>query len=86
MPAGRRRPRRTGVGQRLVRAASHLCGHGEYHAHHVGGGVRPGAARCGPEATFRIDETIPQLVNTLIAQQGIPGLRFIDRHGQTVPW
>lgn len=40
----------------------------------------------GPQAAFSIEETIPQLVNTLIAQQGAPGLRFIDRHGETVPW
>lgn len=40
----------------------------------------------GPNATFSIEETVPQLVDTLIAQQGIPGLRFIDRHGETVPW
>jgi NAD(P)-dependent dehydrogenase (short-subunit alcohol dehydrogenase family) len=40
----------------------------------------------GPEATFSIKETIPQLVDTLVAQQGIPGLRFIDRHGKPVPW
>lgn len=40
----------------------------------------------GPEATFSVEETIPQLVDTLVAQQGVPGLRFIDRHGKTVPW
>jgi NAD(P)-dependent dehydrogenase (short-subunit alcohol dehydrogenase family) len=40
----------------------------------------------GPEATFNVEETIPELVDTLIAQQGTPGLRFIDRHGRTVPW
>ena len=40
----------------------------------------------GPEATFSIEETVPQLVDTLVAQQGAPGLRFIDRHGKTVPW
>ena len=40
----------------------------------------------GPEATFSMEETIPELVDTLVAQQGTPGLRFIDRHGKTVPW
>jgi NAD(P)-dependent dehydrogenase (short-subunit alcohol dehydrogenase family) len=40
----------------------------------------------GPEATFSIEETIPELVDTLVAQQGTPGLRFIDRHGVSVPW
>ncbi len=40
----------------------------------------------GPHATFSVEETIPQLVDTLLTQQGIPGLRFIDRHGEIVPW
>ena len=40
----------------------------------------------GPEATFSVEETIPDLVDTLLAQQDTPGLRFIDRHGKTVPW
>tara|TARA_R110002124_G_scaffold1797_16_gene11536 strand:- start:39676 stop:40386 length:711 start_codon:yes stop_codon:yes gene_type:complete len=40
----------------------------------------------GPEAPFGVEETIPQLVDTLVAQQGTPGLRFIDRDGETVSW
>lgn len=40
----------------------------------------------GPQATFSIEEAIPQLVDTLLAQQGMPGLRFVDRYGVTVPW
>ena len=40
----------------------------------------------GPNAPFSVEETIPQVVDTLVAQQGTPGLRFIDRHGETVPW
>lgn len=40
----------------------------------------------GPEAPFSIEETVPQLVETLLAQRGKPGLRFIDRHGAHVPW
>ena len=40
----------------------------------------------GPNAPFGVEETIPQVVDTLLAQQGTPGLRFIDRHGTTVPW
>jgi len=48
------------------------------------GWIRTGLG--GPNAPFRIEETIPQLVDTLLAQQGTPGLRFIDRHGATVPW
>lgn len=40
----------------------------------------------GPDAPFSIEETIPQIVDTLLAQQGTAGLRFIDRHGEVVPW
>ncbi|WP_245896589.1 SDR family oxidoreductase [Sphingomonas fennica] len=40
----------------------------------------------GPDATFSVEETIPDLVETLLVQQGTPGLRFIDRHGKTVSW
>ena len=40
----------------------------------------------GPEAALSIEEAIPPLVATLIAQQRTPGLRFLDRHGATVPW
>lgn len=40
----------------------------------------------GPDAPFCVEETIPQIVDTLLAQRGLPGLRFIDRHGETVPW
>ena len=40
----------------------------------------------GPNATFSVEETVPQIVDTLLAQQDTPGLRFIDRHGATVPW
>jgi NAD(P)-dependent dehydrogenase (short-subunit alcohol dehydrogenase family) len=40
----------------------------------------------GPHATFSVEETIPQVVETLVAQLGTPGLRFIDRHGAPVPW
>ena len=40
----------------------------------------------GPEAPLSVEEAIPPLVDTLLAQQGKPGLRFLDRHGETVPW
>lgn len=40
----------------------------------------------GPDAPFSVEEAIPPLIDTLIAQQGKPGLRFLDRHGATVPW
>jgi NAD(P)-dependent dehydrogenase (short-subunit alcohol dehydrogenase family) len=40
----------------------------------------------GPNAPFSIEESIPKVVNVLLAQQGKPGLQYLDREGQTVPW
>lgn len=40
----------------------------------------------GEGAPFGIDEAIPDVVSVLLAQQGRPGLRYLDRMGQTVPW
>jgi NAD(P)-dependent dehydrogenase (short-subunit alcohol dehydrogenase family) len=40
----------------------------------------------GPDATLTIEESIPALVDTIEAQRGRPGLRYLDRFGATVPW
>jgi NAD(P)-dependent dehydrogenase (short-subunit alcohol dehydrogenase family) len=40
----------------------------------------------GSQAPFGVEETMPLLVDLLIAQRGTPGLRFLDRQGQVVPW
>ncbi len=40
----------------------------------------------GPRAPFGVDETIPAVVDVLIAQTGRPGLRYLDRFGGTVAW
>lgn len=40
----------------------------------------------GAEAPFGIEETVPQIVTTLLAQQGKPGLHYLDREGRTVRW
>jgi NAD(P)-dependent dehydrogenase (short-subunit alcohol dehydrogenase family) len=40
----------------------------------------------GPDAPFGVEETIPHVVDVLLAQQGKPGLRYLDRHAKTVPW
>ena len=40
----------------------------------------------GPDATFGIEEAVPKVVEALLAQQGKPGLRYLDREGRTVPW
>jgi NAD(P)-dependent dehydrogenase (short-subunit alcohol dehydrogenase family) len=40
----------------------------------------------GENAPFGVEEAMPRIADVLIAQQGSPGLRYLDRHGQTVPW
>jgi NAD(P)-dependent dehydrogenase (short-subunit alcohol dehydrogenase family) len=40
----------------------------------------------GPGATLTAQESMPAVVDVLEEQAGIPGLRFLDRHGETVPW
>ena len=40
----------------------------------------------GPNAPFGIEETIPKVVATLLAQRGTPGLQYLDREGKTVAW
>ena len=40
----------------------------------------------GANAPFTAEEAMPRIADTLIAQRGLPGLRFLDREGRTVPW
>ena len=40
----------------------------------------------GPDAPFTIEEVVPTIVDTLIANRGKPGLRYLDRYGHIVPW
>lgn len=40
----------------------------------------------GPGAPLRPQESIPGVVDVLEAQAGAPGLQFLDRHGDPVPW
>jgi hypothetical protein len=40
----------------------------------------------GPDAPVSLEEAIPKVVDVLLAQQGQPGLRYLDREGHTVPW
>ena len=40
----------------------------------------------GTNAPFGVQEAMPQIVDVLIAQRDLPGLRYLDRHGQKVPW
>jgi NAD(P)-dependent dehydrogenase (short-subunit alcohol dehydrogenase family) len=40
----------------------------------------------GPGARLTIEESIPNLVSTLLAVQSKPGLQYLDYLGRTVPW
>jgi NAD(P)-dependent dehydrogenase (short-subunit alcohol dehydrogenase family) len=40
----------------------------------------------GPDARLSIEESIPNLVKTLDALGGSPGLHYVDYLGRTVPW
>ncbi|WP_216651169.1 SDR family NAD(P)-dependent oxidoreductase [Actinomadura litoris] len=40
----------------------------------------------GFDAPLIPQESIPAVVDVLEAQAGAPGLQFLDRHGETVPW
>lgn len=40
----------------------------------------------GPGAPLVPEESVPAVVDVLEAQAGAPGLRFLDRHGEIVPW
>lgn len=39
----------------------------------------------GPDAPLDPAESVPAVVDVLESAKG-PGLRFLDRHGETVPW
>ncbi|MFE3194127.1 SDR family NAD(P)-dependent oxidoreductase [Nocardia sp. NPDC059240] len=40
----------------------------------------------GPDAPLTIGDSIPNLVTTIDAQHGHPGLQYLDYLGKTVPW
>jgi NAD(P)-dependent dehydrogenase (short-subunit alcohol dehydrogenase family) len=40
----------------------------------------------GPQARLSVEESIPNLANAIAAQEGKPGLRYLDYLGRTVPW
>jgi NAD(P)-dependent dehydrogenase (short-subunit alcohol dehydrogenase family) len=51
--------------------------------------MAPGLARTalgGPDARLSIEESVPSLVNVLLAKQETPGLQYLDYLGRTVPW
>jgi NAD(P)-dependent dehydrogenase (short-subunit alcohol dehydrogenase family) len=40
----------------------------------------------GPDARLTVEQSIPNVVNTIDAQRGHPGLQFLDYQGNVVPW
>jgi NAD(P)-dependent dehydrogenase (short-subunit alcohol dehydrogenase family) len=40
----------------------------------------------GPDAPFTIAESIPKIVDVIVAKQARPGLEYLDRNGKIVPW
>jgi NAD(P)-dependent dehydrogenase (short-subunit alcohol dehydrogenase family) len=51
--------------------------------------IAPGWIRTalgGPNAPFSLEETIPDIVNTLLSKRGKPGLEYLDRMGRAVAW
>jgi len=40
----------------------------------------------GSDATFTVEECIPQVADMLEKNHGKPGLRFVDRFDRTLPW
>ncbi|MBS2538244.1 SDR family oxidoreductase [Catenulispora sp. NF23] len=40
----------------------------------------------GDDAPFTLEESIPLLVDVLLSKVGRPGLEYLDRSGNTVPW
>jgi NAD(P)-dependent dehydrogenase (short-subunit alcohol dehydrogenase family) len=40
----------------------------------------------GPKAPFGVEESVPLIVDILLDRQAQPGLVFLDRNGNTIPW
>lgn len=40
----------------------------------------------GPDAPYTMEEAVPQIVDVLLSKHGRPGIEYLDRFGETVPW
>ncbi|MET0187728.1 MAG: SDR family NAD(P)-dependent oxidoreductase [Pseudonocardia sediminis] len=40
----------------------------------------------GSDAPYTLEETVPLLVDVMLAKRDRPGLEYLDRFGKTVPW
>ncbi len=40
----------------------------------------------GDQAPFTVEESVPLIVDVLLGKVGKPGLDYLDREGETVPW
>ena len=40
----------------------------------------------GPDARLTIEESVPNVVNTLLFTQDKPGLHYLDYLGRPLPW
>jgi NAD(P)-dependent dehydrogenase (short-subunit alcohol dehydrogenase family) len=40
----------------------------------------------GPDAPYSVEQSVPVLVDLLLSRLGTPGLAYLDRFGETVPW
>jgi NAD(P)-dependent dehydrogenase (short-subunit alcohol dehydrogenase family) len=40
----------------------------------------------GPKAPYSVEESVPLIVDVLLGVKGKPGLAFLNRDGNTVPW
>jgi NAD(P)-dependent dehydrogenase (short-subunit alcohol dehydrogenase family) len=40
----------------------------------------------GPNAPFTMEESVPKLIDVLLAKRERPGLEYLDRFGKPVPW
>ena len=65
-----------------------------YAARHAGSArsmllLAPGWIRTdlgGPDAPFTLEETVPDIVGLIIGKRDRPGLEYLERNGNTVPW